>query len=114
ERVHLQKQIILKKIADGASVRRFTICSYTLPDANRRCTYQHHEKSGSGRQRHAIAPGKFTGTVNGRRAHSKHRLVIQVATDVGSKIRRRAVAARAVLLQRLKGNGIEIAVDFSF
>ena len=61
--------------------------------------------------RRAVTPHEFPQAIELRRRTRRHRLVREVMHDVGRQRRRRFVAARAVLLQALHDDPVELAAD---
>ena len=72
---------------------------------------QGHNRSDG--QADSVPPGKPAHAVESARGTGQHRFMLQVPADISRQVRRRAVAAGAVLLQRPHRDPVEITRQLS-
>jgi hypothetical protein len=72
---------------------------------------QHQNQPGCYSHGDAMAPGILPHLICDTCRTRHNRLMVEIAADVGGQIRGCAIAARAVLLERLHGDPVEIAAE---
>ncbi len=98
-------------LADGLA----TLRSLSQPEHRRHCNtrQQHDECCRNAAYEHTVPPHELRRAIGRRRRTCQHRLARQVPLDVRRQLRRRAVAPRPVLLQRLHRDPVEITRELT-
>jgi hypothetical protein len=110
----------LEEVRDRLRLGRLALRVLVRPaDLHQRDRRSHrgHEESephrGRGRRLRAVPAQELAQPVPGGGRPRQHRLVPQVARDVGGQLGRGRVAARAVLVHRLQRDPVEVAADLA-